>query len=207
MDSQSPTQPVDAPPPPDADEARRRELAALLIRAREGDRGALDEIVDRMNLLVWNVARAQGLGREAAADVVQSTWVALLENLHTIRSPDALAAWLVTVTRRDARRARIAERRVDLVSPEHFVDLPAAFDNFENDIAEREQHRTLWVNLQKLPARCRELLRILAFTGRTEYRAVIEVLDMPKGSIGPTRSRCVRKLRDLLRNDPSWSPE
>jgi RNA polymerase sigma factor (sigma-70 family) len=207
MDSQPRVKPVDPPVPACPELARRRELGELLERARDGDRSALDEIVDRMNALVWNVARAQGVRREAAADVVQSTWVALLEHLHTIRSPEALAAWLTTVARRDARRVRAAERGVELVDPDTLADLPEALDGFESDVVDREQHKCLWENLRKLQPRCQELLRILAFTGHTNYRAVAEVLDMPKGSVGPTRSRCVKKLRELLRNDPRWSAE
>lgn len=212
MDSQSQAHPVDyrtAPVGPE--EVRRRELGALLARARDGDRAALDDIVDRMNELVWNVVRAQGLDRESAADVVQSTWVTFLEEMHSIRAPDSLAAWLITVARRSARRVRDAERRVDPIANEDLAGHAAGSNgvelDIETDVADREQHRRLWANLHKLTPRCQELLRILAFTGRTEYRTVAAALNMPKGSIGPTRSRCVKKLKELLHDDPGWSKE
>src|SRR5215468_2057530 len=97
------------------DEIRRRQLGLLLSRARAGDRRAFDEIIERLMPLVWNVARAQGLSRETASDVVQTTWLQLLEHLNDIREPEALAAWLVAVTRREARRMRTAQRRDELI--------------------------------------------------------------------------------------------
>jgi RNA polymerase sigma factor (sigma-70 family) len=208
MESQPCARPASSEPAPRySQDVRWRELGELLERARAGDRGALDEIVDRMNALVWNVARAQGLGAESASDVVQATWVALLEHMHTIRSPQALAAWLFTVARREAWRVREAERHVELVEPGAMTDLPPPLSGFENDVVDRDQHRCLWKNLRKLRPLCQELLRILAFTGHTNYQAVVEVLDIPKGSIGPTRSRCMKRLRELLRDDPTWSSE
>ena len=186
-------------------EARRRQVGQLLVRVRAGDRAALNEIVDRMTPLVWNVARAQGIGPESASDVVQTTWVTLLEQLHTIRTPEALAAWLITVTRREAHRVRTAERRDHLVEPDAMTELPDPTVGADVTLADQEQYRCLAENVRKLSPRCQELLRILAFTGHTNYRTVSEILDMPKGSIGPTRCRCIEKLRKLLEADPRWS--
>ena len=186
-------------------EIRRRETGELLCRARAGDRAALDRLVERLTPLVWNVARAQGLGKEAASDIVQTTWVAFLENLHVIRTPESLAGWLVTVTRRHAQRMRQAERRVELVEPHRLTDEPDPVADASTDLVNREQYHCLWENLQKLSPTCQELLRILAFTGRTSHRTVLNVLEMPHGSIGPTRGRCLNKLRTLLQNDSRWS--
>jgi len=188
-------------------EMRRRETGELLRRARAGDRTALEQIVERLTPLVWNVARAQGLGKESAADAVQATWVMLLENWYVIRSPEALAGWLVIVTRRNARAIRTTERRVELVEPHHLTDDPDPVAGLDTDLVNRERYRCLWDNLQKLPPTCQELLRILAFTGHTSHRTVLNVLDMPHGSIGPTRGRCLNKLRTLLQNDPRWDTE
>jgi len=188
-------------------EIRRRQLGRLLLRARDGDRRALDEIMERLMPLVWNVARGQGLDVEAASDVAQTTWVRLLEKLDDIRSPEALAAWLVTVTRREARRVRTAQRRYDVVEPESLSDRPDPARDIESEIADEEQYLVLWRNLQKLSPRCQELLRIVAFADRPDYRVVAEVLDMPRGSIGPNRGRCLSKLRALLAADPMWSME
>jgi RNA polymerase sigma factor (sigma-70 family) len=186
-------------------EIRRRQLGLLLRRARDGDRRAFDEIIERLTPLVWNVARAQGLSRETASDVVQTTWLQLLEHLHSIRMPEALAGWLVTVTRHEAHKVRKAQRRDELVEPEVLSDRPDPTGDIESRIADQEQYLCLWRNLRKLEPRCQELLRIVAFADRPDYRAIAEALKMPRGSIGPSRGRCLSKLRALLDADPTWT--
>src|SRR4051812_27523451 len=86
-------------------------LAACLERARAGDRSAIDEIVTQLNPLLWHVVRAQGLGPEESADVVQTTWLEFLRRIDEIRSPQALTAWLVTAARREAWHVRGRSRR------------------------------------------------------------------------------------------------
>lgn len=193
------------PADPDPPQTRRQSNGELLRRARTGDRAALRQLIERLTPLVWNVARAQGLGAESAADATQQTWITFLQNMHLIRSPESLTGWLATVTRHNARKMRAAERRVELVEPHRLTDEPDPLADIDTDLVNREQHRCLWENLRKLPPACQELLRILAFTGHTSSRTVRDVLDMPPGSIGPTRGRCLAKLRTLLENDPRWS--
>jgi RNA polymerase sigma factor (sigma-70 family) len=180
-------------------------IAACLQRARSGDREALDEVVRELNPLLWHVARAQGLAAEPAADVVQTTWLAFIQQMHAIRTPQAVTAWLVTATRREAWRVR-ARARAE-VEPD--TDAVEAIASAEPDVPERlladERHRTLWRAVRRLPERCRELLRIVAMVERPDYAEVAESLGMPKGSIGPTRGRCLAKLRELLLADPMWS--
>jgi RNA polymerase sigma factor (sigma-70 family) len=184
---------------------RREPLGELLRLARMGDSRAFDEIVKRMTPLLWNVARAQGLDREAAADVVQDAWTTLLQKLDAIRSPDALAGWLVTVTRREARKVRTRLRRYDLGEPGTFMELPDPADAMDDRVVDRDQYQCLRRNLGKLGTRCQELLRIVAFVERPDYQEVSKALGMPRGSIGPTRGRCLSQLRALLDEDPTWS--
>jgi RNA polymerase sigma factor (sigma-70 family) len=186
---------------------RHERLARCLERARAGDRGGLDEIVSELNPLLWHVARTQTLGADEAADVVQSAWLELLRQLHEIRSPRALTAWLVSTTRREAWRVNGTRRRagpapVDTL--DSVADLePAADERLGTD----ERDRALWRNYRRLPERCRALLRVVALVERPDYDAVATAMDMPRGSIGPTRGRCLAKLRDLLLADPTWSSE
>jgi RNA polymerase sigma factor (sigma-70 family) len=184
---------------------RAARLGECLRRAQTGERGALDEVVRELNPVLWQVARAQGLGIEDAADVVQTSWLELLRRLPEIRSPQALTAWLVTATRREAWRVRERSRR-------HLPDGTAALDTAPDpdpEPADRlltdERDRALWRSFRRLPDRCRELLRIVAQVDRPDYQAVSAALGMPHGSIGPTRGRCLAKLRELLLADPSWS--
>ena len=185
-----------------ADRAAR--MADSLARARDGDPGALDAVVRELNPLLWHVARAEGLGREEASDVVQTTWLELLRRLHEIRSPQALTAWLVTTTRRQAWRVRTElRRRVDAdpgaesAAGGEWLDVPEL-------VATEERRRLVWRHLQRLSERCRALLRVVAFVDRPDYSVVAEALGMPRGSIGPTRGRCLAKLRELLVADPAW---
>jgi RNA polymerase sigma factor (sigma-70 family) len=192
--------------PTSAEAARRAELAALLEQAQAGDRAALDGIVDRLMPLVWNVARAGGTDRELASDVMQNVWLAFLRHLDEIRTPAALAGWLVTVTRREVVRMRTAQQRQFPVEPQAFADRQDPAPDVAAYLGEQEEYRCLWRNLQRLTPRCRELLRVVAFADRPDYAAISQALGMPVGSIGPTRGRCLAELRRLLVNDPTWSP-
>jgi RNA polymerase sigma factor (sigma-70 family) len=183
---------------------RTARLAACLGRARAGDRAALDEIVTQLNPLLWHVVRAQGLDAERAADVVQTTWLEFLRRMAEIRSPRALSAWLVTTARREAWHVRGRARR-EVADPNPVLD--AATDPapvLDDRLLSDERDRSLWRQWQRLNPRCRELLRIVAHVERPDYDAIAEALAMPRGSIGPTRGRCLAKLRELLLADPLW---
>jgi RNA polymerase sigma factor (sigma-70 family) len=177
-------------------------LAGLLERARGGDRQAWTQLHAEINPRLWHVARAQGLNRDEAFDAVQVAWLELVRHLDSLRSPRALTAWLVTTTKREAWR--IANRRAhgpDLSTVEVVDDRPTP-DRLA-ELAERD--RLLWDNVARLPVRCQQLLRLLALQTRPDYAQVTEQLGMPKGSIGPTRGRCLALLRTHLGADPRWS--
>jgi RNA polymerase sigma factor (sigma-70 family) len=180
-------------------------LAERLVKARGGDRDALDEIVAQLNPLLWHVARAQGLGPDESADVVQTTWLEFLRGIDAIRTPEALTGWLVTTARREAWRLRERGRRTaDDPTPVLEV-LPDPAPAVDEGLLIGERDRALWRLFQKLTPQCRELLRIVAHVDRPDYDLVAEALGRPRGSIGPTRGRCLAKLRELLQADPLWS--
>jgi RNA polymerase sigma factor (sigma-70 family) len=183
---------------------RPERLAGCLDRARDGDLSALDDVVRELNPLLWSVARAQGLGAEEAADVVQTCWLELLRRLHDIRSPQALTGWLVTATRREAWQVGARQRR----QVPHGMDVGRATVDPDPEPDERllsdERDQVLRRHFQQLPERCRRLLRIVAHVDRPDYAVVAESMDMPRGSIGPTRGRCLAKLREMLLGDPAW---
>lgn len=180
-------------------------VAALLLRARSGERDAMDAIVRELNPLLWNVARSQGLDAEPAADVVQTTWLEFVRQRDTIHTPQALIGWLVTATRREAWRVRDRERA--RAAPD--TDAVEQAVSTVGDVAERmltdERDRALWRAVQGLSERCRQLLRIVAMIDRPDYDVVAQALGMPRGSIGPTRGRCLAKARELLLADTAWS--
>jgi len=192
-------------PREDASADRRARLAACLERARAGEIGALDDVVTELNPLLWHVARAEGLTVDDAVDVVQTAWLELLRRLHEIRSTQALTAWLVTTVRRGAWRSNRRRRREHDVVTDVLAALPDPSPTARDQLELEERHRVLWRHFQTLSDRCRALLRIVAMIDRPDYGEVSVALGMPRGSIGPTRARCLAQLRASLLADSAWS--
>jgi RNA polymerase sigma factor (sigma-70 family) len=184
---------------------RAARLGACLVRAANGETAALSEIVRELNPLLWHVARGEGLGAEESADVVQTSWLELLRRLHEIRSPQALTSWLITTTRREAWRVRELSRRQTADGTAQLESAPDPDPGAIERLLADERDQVLWRHVQRLPERCRTLLRIVAHVARPDYAAVAKALGMPVGSIGPTRGRCLAKLREMLQADPGWS--
>ena len=177
---------------------RATRIAALVSAVRQGSDDALGQIVTEFSPLLWHVARAAGLSSGDAEDVLQTVWVRMLEHLDEIRTPTALPGWLVITTKREAWRVRGAERRQIPADQESFAELPDPGPGSEEQVMLDDQSRTLWAAIRQLSPRCQELLRIIAFVPRPDYAAVAAELGMQIGSIGPTRGRCLAKLRALL---------
>jgi RNA polymerase sigma factor (sigma-70 family) len=186
--------------------ARGTRMAGLVSAAKQGNQDALGEIVTELSPLLWHVARAAGLSSGDAEDVLQTVWMRLLAHLDDIQTPAALTGWLVVTTRREAWRVRAAERRQRPADQELFAALPDQGPGAEEQVIIDEQRRSLWVAFSQLSQRCQELLRIVAFVPRPDYAVVTAELGMPAGSIGPTRGRCLAKLRALLGHDAEGSP-
>jgi RNA polymerase sigma factor (sigma-70 family) len=173
---------------------------------REGDPQALERLVRLLTPVLWQIARASGHEREAAEDVVQTTWAALIRGADAVRDPQAVVRWLTTTARREAWRIGRVGRREDAVESEVLeAATPPAAGPEGAVLADRRAH-SLWRHVAELPERCQRLLRVIAFDDRPDYTALSSELAMPVGSIGPTRKRCLNKLRELLATDPEWRP-
>ncbi|WP_433303670.1 RNA polymerase sigma factor [Actinoplanes sp. CA-030573] len=170
-----------------------------------GDRDALDELIVQCTPMLWRVARSTGLDAASCADVVQQTWLTLLGHLDRVRAPEALIAWLVTVTRREAVHLATAQSRTRPAATETFEPLTDDSPPVEHALLADERQRVLWRAVNQLPPRCVQLIQVIAFHDRADYAAIAAALGMPKGSIGPTRGRCLAKLRALLSGQPDWS--
>ena len=188
----------DPPPRSIADER-----AELLRRAREGSTDAWDSIVGRYGDLVLTVARDVGLSEADCEEVFQNTWVAFLGQIDLLREPPALGRWLVITAQRHAWRVW---RRSIGRSKESGEDQPRpaewALDEGPSpeDMAQSLERRTLVREaLEELSARCRELLGrlYLRADGRTHHEVAAE-LGLPRGSVGPTRMRCLANLAAVL---------
>ena len=128
-------------------------------------------------------------------------WMRLLTHLDDIHTSAALTGWLVTTTRREAWRVRAVGRRQIPADQELLDELPDVGPGSEEQAIVDEQRRALWAAIGRLSMRCQELLRIIAFAPRPDYAAVAAALGMSVGSVGPTRGRCLAKLRALLAAD------
>lgn len=163
-----------------------------------GEARALDDLVRALTPILWHAVRSYGLPEEAARDTIQSTWLQLVRNRDTIRDPQAVGGWLLTTARRMAWRAsRSREIPVEDVTPDVMEQEPSA----EDEALEGLQSQTLWSAVAVLDSRCRRLLRIIAFSDRPDYARLSAETGMPVGSIGPTRRRCLDKLRALIQGD------
>jgi RNA polymerase sigma factor (sigma-70 family) len=177
---------------------RGARMASLMAATRDGSEEALGQIVTELTPLLWQVARAAGLSSEDAEDVLQTVWLRLLSHLATIHTAAALTGWLVVTTRREAWRVRAGGRRQVPADGDWLATLPDPDPGSEELVVIDDQRRGLWAAIGQLSERCQELLRIIAFVPRPDYQEVAAALGMPRGSIGPTRGRCLAKLRAVL---------
>jgi RNA polymerase sigma factor (sigma-70 family) len=178
--------------------------AALFSAFRGGDDAKMAELVGLLTPILWHTVRAQRLDRESAEDVLQTVWLALVRNAESISDPQAVLQWLLVSARREAWRV---VKREDRIEPKDFdADdfVTAARDLPEEMVLRNDGDARLWEHIAALPERCRALLRVIAFSDRPDYAEVAKSLGMPVGSIGPTRGRCLAKLRLQLANDPGW---
>jgi RNA polymerase sigma factor (sigma-70 family) len=172
--------------------------AAAFTRWRDGDSEGLDDLVRLLSPVLWQVVRATGLDRERAEDVVQTTWIALVDHADSITSPQGISAWLCTSARREAWRAgRQASRERPMEDQVLNQGLPHE-ESPERQVLLDDEAAVLRDCLDRLPERCQKLLRIVAAGPRPNYTDVANALGMPVGSIGPTRGRCLDKLRHEL---------
>lgn len=179
---------------------------------RDGDRQAFDQLVEVVSPLMWRTTRGAGLDRVTAEDVVQTVWMRLLHSAESIRDPQTVVKWLLTSTRREAwrvskhvREDRSRTAAVFGVDDEGLLGVPDRHrPGPEEVVVTGDRRQRLWRHVQELPARCRQLLSVIAFADKPDYAQLAASLGMPVGSIGPTRGRCLAKLRDRLARDPEW---
>lgn len=172
--------------------------ATLLAAAASGDQASWDELVRRHTNLLWSVARSFRLGAADAGDAVQMGWLRLVENLDRITAPDRLDSWLATTVRRECLRIlRRTGRESPIAGDDAALDVPDTTE-LDTKLLADERDAELWTAFAGMSQPCQRLLRVLMATPPPSYAAVAAALDMPIGSIGPTRARCLKRLRSLL---------
>jgi RNA polymerase sigma factor (sigma-70 family) len=187
--------------------ARRRppvdagDLERVVLAAAAGDRGAWSALIERFAARVRGVARAHRLAAHDVEDVVQATWLRLFEHIDTVREPRALGAWLETTGRRESLRILRERQREFPTTSEHVLDRPVApVDEQRLVAAERraalaERRAALATALEQLPGRQRALVSMLFADSAPSYQTISSSLELPIGSIGPTRGRALASLR------------
>jgi RNA polymerase sigma factor (sigma-70 family) len=169
----------------------------LVTHARHGDQQAWDIIVERYAPLVWSICRSYRLSRADTDDVGQTVWLRLLAQLGNLRDPSALGGWIATTTRREcgkvcraAQRFRTACWEVDIGNIPDTGMQPA-----DSRLLAAERDAALREAFTCLPRSCQQMLSILIEDPPLPYAQISARLGIPVGSIGPTRSRCLQKLR------------
>ena len=176
------------------------EIARLVRSAAAGDQRAWGTLIDEFGGIVSAVVRAHRLADADAADVTQTTWLRLFEHLEDLRQPSRVGAWLATSARRECLRVLRAAHRhapLDDDTPEsQSPESPAA-----EALLTAERNQALRRSFQRLRESDKALLRMLMVDPRPPYEEISAALDMPIGSIGPTRARAFERLRQELTRD------
>jgi RNA polymerase sigma factor (sigma-70 family) len=176
------------------------DFATLARRACDGDASAKEVLVERLQRLVWSTISVFGLSPEDRDDVFAATFCRFFEHLCAIRDPERIPGWIATTARNEAYTLlRARGRAVPTDEIEDGVESgPWADDRLLDD----ELNAALVAGFRLLPRHCQQLLRYLSAEPPLSYDEVGQLLDMPHGSIGPTRRRCL----DRLRNTPPIRP-
>jgi RNA polymerase sigma factor (sigma-70 family) len=172
-------------------------VTALVARARNGDKQAWDALVERYAPLIWSICRRHQLGATDAADVSQSVWLRLVDQLDRVREPAALPGWLATTTQRECRRVVRTARESRPVA--YVLDVESLPDELarpaDHELLEAERHAALRQAFGALDSFSRQLVALLIQDPPLPYAEISARLGIAVGSIGPSRGRCLEKLR------------
>jgi RNA polymerase sigma factor (sigma-70 family) len=174
-------------------------LERLVRRAADGDRWAWERLVGQYSRLIWAMTRDFRLMETDAADVVQVTWLRLLEHIDRLEHPARVGSWLATTARHECLRSVAARKKLVLVHDAVALDDVAAHEpDIDEGLLADERAQAVRKALSRLPWRWQRLLELLMADPPASYAEISDELGLPVGSIGPTRGRCLARLRALL---------
>jgi RNA polymerase sigma factor (sigma-70 family) len=176
------------------------DVARLVQRAAEGDAWAWDRLVKQYARLIWAMTRDFKLVESDAADVAQITWLRLFEHIDRLEKPDRVGSWLAATARNECLRSLAARKRLVLVADDDVAldDVAAHEPELDERLLAEEGAQVVREALARLPRPWQRLLELLMADPPTSYAEISDQLGLPIGSIGPTRGRCLEKLRVLL---------
>jgi len=175
------------------------DVAGLVRRAAAGDLTAWERLVEQYARLIWSITGEFKLVESDAADVAQTTWLRLLEHIDRLHSPDRVGSWLASTARHECLRCVAARKRIVLGHDEvDLVDTTASVPEIDERLLADERAQTVRAAMSRLPRRSQRLLEMLMADPPTSYTEISDELGIPVGSIGPTRGRCLARLRVLL---------
>lgn len=179
-------------------ESDRSDMAAVVRRAADGDMHAWDRLVDQYGRLIWSIPVRFKLEESDAADVVQTTWMRLIEHIDRIEQPDRVGSWLAATARNECLRHMAARKRLVLVHEDQEFDGADHGPEVDEALLAAERAQVVRDALAHLPSQWQQLLELLMADPPVTYAEISDQLGLPVGSIGPTRGRCLAKLRTLL---------
>ncbi len=161
---------------------------------------AWEALILRYQRLIYSIPRHYGLSESESADISQAVCLLLLENLVHLRNRQGLGAWLITTTRRECwRLLRQRQTTIDDIDPTVLESQPDEKIQPEDDLIRIERQALVRAAVGRLGTRCQRLLTLLFYTEpRPSYDEIVHTLELPEGSIGPTRARCLEKLTNIL---------
>jgi len=174
-------------------------VAELVRRAADGDRKAWERLVEQFARLIWSITAEFKLVESDAADVAQTTWLRLLEHIDRIEYPDRVGSWLAATARNECLRSLAAKKRVVLGHEDAELDKTFAHGpEIDERLLADERAQVVREAMSSLPRRWQRLLELLMADPPASYADISDELGLPIGSIGPTRGRCLARLRVLL---------
>ena len=173
-----------------------RDLIAALGEGGGAAREAWSVLVRRHSPRMYAVARSFAIDAQTAEDLVQTAWLRLLSRSDQLRDPQAVGPWLCMIVRNEARRLTTRRREIPAEAPiEH---RPALTDAPDARMLRAERDQAVRLAFSNLGAECRQLLRLMLADPPLSYDEIAVAVDRPRGSLGPTRRRCLRRLREFL---------
>ncbi len=175
------------------------DIARLVKRAAAGDTRAWELLIDKYGRLIWSITREFKLVESDAADVYQTTWMRLVEHVDRLQHPDRVGSWLAVTARNECVRCLTSHKRLILVYEDVVLDGPAEHGaEIDEALLAAERAEVVRAAMAHLPSQWQRLMELLMADPPASYAEISDVLGLPVGSIGPTRGRCLARLRVLL---------